>query len=138
MTKRSFLLPHKLIGVGVIRDGNENILIARRRNEGEMGGLWEFPGGKIEPGETVEQCIEREIEEELAIEIEVGNRLLTIEHTYQTFKVTLYVHDCLHISGEPQALESEEIAWVNIGDLNRYQFPQANIQIINALCKDSA
>ncbi|MGV2828392.1 8-oxo-dGTP diphosphatase MutT [Myxosarcina sp. GI1(2024)] len=126
-------LPHKLIGVGVIRNSRGKILIARRRNRGEMAGLWEFPGGKIESGETVEQCIQREIEEELAIKVKVNHRLLTVEHTYKTFKITLYVHDCQYIHGEPQPLESEEIVWAEIVDLNQYQFPQANIQIINVL-----
>lgn len=127
-------LPHKLIGVGVIRNGRGQILIARRRSGGEMGGLWEFPGGKIEPEETVEQCIRREIEEELAIKVEVGSRILTIEeHTYKTIRVTLYVHDCQHISGEPQPLESEEILWAEVMKLHQYQFPEANTKIIQVL-----
>lgn len=131
----NLFLPHKQIGVGVIRNNTgEKILIARRLNRGEMGGLWEFPGGKLEPGETIEQCIRREIEEELAIEVEVGCRILTIEeHTYQTIKVTLYVHDCLYISGKPQPLESEEILWADVMELGRYEFPQANFKIIQIL-----
>ena len=126
-------LPHKRIGVAVIWNQTGQILIDRRKVGGTMGGLWEFPGGKIEPGETVEACIAREIQEELAIEITVGAQLISIEHTYPTFHLTLTVHHCQHISGVPQPIESEEIRWVNIGDLNNYQFPAANIAIINAL-----
>jgi 8-oxo-dGTP diphosphatase len=126
-------LPHKQIGVAAIWNQTGQILIDRRKVGGTMGGLWEFPGGKIEPGETVEACIAREIREELAIEITVGDRLISIEHTYPTFHLTLTVHHCQHISGVPQPIESEEIRWVNIGDLNNYQFPAANIAIINAL-----
>ena len=74
---------HKQIGVAVISNDQGKILIDRRLNQGEMGGLWEFPGGKIEPGETVEQCIEREIKEELDIKIAVGDRLTTITHNYE-------------------------------------------------------
>ena len=81
-------LPHKKIGVGVIWNRHGEILIDRRLDRGEMAGLWEFPGGKIEPDETVEDCIRREIREELDIEIEVGERSLSIEHEYQSFKVT--------------------------------------------------
>jgi mutator protein MutT len=126
-------LPHKRIGVAAIWNQAGQILIDRRKVGGTMGGLWEFPGGKIEPGETVEACIVREIREELAIEITVGEQLISIEHTYPTFHLTLTVHHCQHISGIPRPIESEEIRWVNIGDLNNYQFPAANIAIINAL-----
>ncbi len=126
-------LPHKSIGVAIIWNQTGQILIDRRKIGGTMGGLWEFPGGKIEPGETVEACIVREIQEELAIEIAVGEHLISIEHTYPTFHLTLTVHHCQHISGIPQPIESEEIRWVNIDDLSNYQFPAANIEIINAL-----
>ena len=126
-------LKHKQIGVAVINNQQGKILIDRRKQQGEMGGLWEFPGGKIEPGETIEECIKREIKEELDIEIIVGDRLTTITHAYQTFNVTLYVHDCEYLSGEPQAIECEEIHWVKPAQMNQYQFPSANIQIINLL-----
>ena len=124
---------HKQVGVAAIANPQGKILIARRKDRGEMAGLWEFPGGKIEPGETVEECIEREIKEELDIEIVVGDRLTTITHAYKTFNVTLYVHECQHVSGEPQPLECQEIHWVEPTDMDRYNFPQANIQIINLL-----
>jgi mutator protein MutT len=126
-------LPRKRIGVAAIWNQAGQILIDRRKVGGTMGGLWEFPGGKIEPGETVEACIAREIQEELAIEITVGAQLISIEHTYPTFHLTLTVHHCQHISGVPQPIESEEIRWVNVTDLDNYQFPAANIAIINAL-----
>ena len=123
---------HKQIGVAaIVRQGK--ILIDRRREEGDMGGLWEFPGGKIEVGETIEECIKREIKEELDIEIAVGDRLTTITHAYENFNITLYVHICHHLSGEPQPLECEEIRWVEPDSLDRYQFPVANIQIIKLL-----
>lgn len=124
---------HKHIGVAVITNQQGKILIDRRKLEGEMGGLWEFPGGKIEANETVKDCIKREIQEELGIKINVGDLLTTITHTYKTFKVTLYVHDCQHLSGEPQPLESTEIHWVEPAYMNQYQFPQANQKIINLL-----
>ncbi len=133
MSEISPLLPHKQIGVAVIRDRKGYILIDRRKFQGEMGGLWEFPGGKIEANETIEECIEREIREELGIEIAVGDRLIVINHTYNTFKVTLFVHDCKYVSGEPQPIECEEICWVSLNEFNNYQFPQANSQIIDLL-----
>jgi 8-oxo-dGTP diphosphatase len=126
-------LPHKKIGVAVICNQSGQILIAKRKAGGTMGGLWEFPGGKIEPGETVAECIVREIQEELAIEITVGEHLISIEHTYPTFQITLIVHHCQHISGIPQPIESDEICWVGVKDLNNYQFPAANLAIIEAI-----
>ncbi|HEY9771769.1 MAG TPA: 8-oxo-dGTP diphosphatase MutT [Coleofasciculaceae cyanobacterium] len=133
MPSTSSSIVHKKIGVAVINNQQGKILIDRRKSEGEMGGLWEFPGGKIEAGETIEECIKREIKEELDIEISVGERLTTITHAYKTFNVTIYVHDCQHVSGEPQPLESEEIHWVEPAQMDRYQFPQANTQIVNLL-----
>lgn len=126
-------LPRKSIGVAVIWNGAGEVLIDRRRPEGLLGGLWEFPGGKIEPGETVEDCIRREIREELGIEIAVGDHLITINHTYSHFHVTLTVHHCRHLSGEPQPIESDEVRWVPVTELEQFPFPKANIHIINAL-----
>ncbi|NEQ30552.1 MAG: A/G-specific adenine glycosylase [Leptolyngbya sp. SIO4C5] len=126
-------LPHKFIGVAVIRNDQGQILIDRRRQEGLLGGMWEFPGGKVEPEETIEACIKREIKEELDIEIEVGDRLIVVEHAYTHFKVTLNVHHCRHLSGEPQPLECDEIRWVTLDEIDQYPFPSANVQIIDAL-----
>jgi mutator protein MutT len=126
-------LPQKQIGVAVIWNQSGQILIDRRKTSGTMGGLWEFPGGKIEPDETVAECIVREIREELAIEISVGAQLISIEHDYPTFRLSAIVHHCQHLSGIPQPLESEEIRWVNVSELADYQFPAANAAIIRAI-----
>lgn len=127
--------PHKIIGVAVICNSSGQILIDRRRPIGVMGGLWEFPGGKIEPGETVIECIQREIKEELGINIEVGELLMTIDHTYTHLRVTLTVHMCKHVSGVPQPIECDEVRWVNLDELSQFEFPEANTQIISALKK---
>lgn len=126
-------LPHKLIGVAVIWNEQGQILIDKRPQKGLLGGLWEFPGGKLEPEETVAECIRREIREELGIEIDVGDRLITVEHAYTHFKVTLMVHHCRHCSGEPQPIECDEVRWVTLEEIDRYPFPKANLQIIAAL-----
>lgn len=137
MRETSSSLPHKFIGVAVIWNNQGQILIDKRRLEGLMGGLWEFPGGKIELGESVEECIKREILEELGIEIEVGDRLITINHAYTHFHVTLTVHHCRHLTGIPQPIECDEIRWVKLDELDEYPFPQANIHIIHALRQNS-
>jgi len=133
MREISSPLPHKNIGVAVIWNEQGQILIDRRRPEGLLGGLWEFPGGKIERGETVEECIKREILEELAIEIEVGDRLISIDHAYSHFRVTLTVHHCRYLTGIPQPLECDEIRWVTLDEIDQFPFPKANSQIIAAL-----
>ncbi len=126
-------IPHKIIGVAVIRNNQGQILIDRRRPEGAMGGLWEFPGGKIEPGETMEECIKREIQEELGIVIEVGEHLITIDHTYTHLRVTLTVHHCRYLTGVPQPIECDEIRWVSLEEIDQFAFPEANFEIIAAL-----
>jgi len=133
MTETKAPLPHKHIGVAVIWNDQNQILIDRRKQEGLLGGLWEFPGGKIEPDESVEDCIRREIQEELGIQIDVGDLLTTVTHTYSHFKVTLNVHHCTHLSGVPQPIECDEIRWVTMETIEEYPFPKANIQIIEAL-----
>ncbi|MEK0178397.1 MAG: 8-oxo-dGTP diphosphatase MutT [Oscillatoriales cyanobacterium] len=129
-------LPHKVIGVAVIWNEQGKILIDKRRPLGLHGGFWEFPGGKIEPGETMEACIEREIMEELGIVIAVGARLMTIEHDYTNFTVTLCVHNCRYLSGEPQTLECDEIRWVTLEEIDQFTFPKVNEQIIAVLRKN--
>jgi len=131
-------LPHKHIGVAVIWNDQQQILIDRRRPEGLLGGLWEFPGGKIEAGETVDACIRREIQEELGIQIEVGPLLTTVDHAYSHFKVTLNVYHCRHLHGDPQPLECDEIRWVTLEEISQFPFPKANLQIIKALRQASS
>jgi 8-oxo-dGTP diphosphatase len=126
-------LPHKNIGVAVIWNQQQQILIDLRLPKGDMAGLWEFPGGKVEAGETIEDCIQREIQEELGIEIAVGKHLVTIEHTYSNFRVTLTVHHCQHLAGVPQTLECAAIKWVDLAELDNFEFPAANQRIIQAL-----
>ncbi|HIK08082.1 MAG TPA: 8-oxo-dGTP diphosphatase MutT [Trichormus sp. M33_DOE_039] len=133
MNTTTTLPPHKIIGVAVIWNDHKQILIDRRRPEGAMGGLWEFPGGKVEVGETIEDCIKREIDEELGVSVTVGEHLITIDHTYTHLRVTLTVHHCYLVAGVPQPLECDEVRWVNLDELEQFAFPQANSQIIAAL-----
>jgi A/G-specific adenine glycosylase len=89
MGAESSPIPDKMIGVAVIWNEEGLVLIDKRKAQGLLGGLWEFPGGKVEPGETVEACIQREIKEELGLEIEVRDRVITISHAYTHFDVTV-------------------------------------------------
>ncbi len=126
-------LPFQVIGVGVVRNNDGQVLIDQRLNEGLLGGLWEFPGGKQEPDEPIERTIARELQEELAIEAEVGEELITLEHAYSHKRLRFVVHLCRWISGEPQPLASQQVRWVEPTELGDYPFPAANARIIAAL-----
>jgi A/G-specific adenine glycosylase len=128
-------LPFQVIGVGVVRNGTGEVLIDQRLNEGLLGGLWEFPGGKQEPGEAIEATIARELQEELAIEAEVGEELIVVDHAYSHKKLRFVVHLCTWLSGEPQPLASQQVRWVRPEQLAEFPFPAANARIIAALLK---
>lgn len=126
-------LPFQVIGVAVVQDDAGRVLIDQRMEEGLLGGLWEFPGGKQEPGEAISHTIQRELQEELAIEAEVGEELITLEHAYSHKRLRFVVHLCRWRSGEPQPLASQQVRWVHPTELDAYPFPAANTRIIAAL-----
>jgi A/G-specific adenine glycosylase len=126
-------LPFQAIGVGVVRNGAGEVLIDQRLNEGLLGGLWEFPGGKQEPGEPIADTIRRELREELAIEAAVGEELIVVDHAYSHKKLRFVVHLCTWLSGDPQPLASQQVRWVRPEQLADFPFPAANARIIAAL-----
>ncbi len=126
-------IPFQVIGVGVVLNAAGEVLIDQRLNEGLLGGLWEFPGGKQEPDEMITDTIRRELREELAIEVSVDDNLITVDHAYSHKKLRFEVHLCRWISGDPQPLASQQVRWVKPGDLAEYPFPAANVRIIDAL-----
>ena len=126
-------LPFQVIGIGVVINEAGDVLIDQRLEEGLLGGMWEFPGGKQEPGEPIEACIARELMEELGIEVSVGDPLITVDHAYSHKKLQFVVHFCRWISGEPQPLASQQVRWVRPEQLKNYPFPAANARIIEAL-----
>ncbi|MEB3331634.1 MAG: 8-oxo-dGTP diphosphatase MutT [Synechococcaceae cyanobacterium] len=126
-------LPFQVIGVGVVQNASGEVLIDQRLNEGLLGGLWEFPGGKQEPGEAIELTIERELMEELAIAAAVGEQLIVVDHAYSHKKLRFVVHLCTWIAGEPQPLASQQVRWVRPEQLGAFPFPAANARIITAL-----
>ena len=126
-------LPFQVIGVGVVLNDAGEVLIDQRLNEGLLGGLWEFPGGKQEPGEAIEATVARELMEELAITVEVGEELITLEHAYSHKKLRFVVHLCRWTGGEPQPLACQQVRWVRPEQLVDFPFPAANARIIAAL-----
>jgi A/G-specific adenine glycosylase len=131
-------VPYQVIGVGVVLDGDGRVLIDQRLNEGLLGGLWEFPGGKQEEGEAIAATIGRELVEELAIAVEVGQELIVVEHAYSHKRLRFVVHLCRWLSGEPQPLASQQVRWVRPDELADYPFPAANARIIAALLEHLA
>ncbi|MCU0529540.1 MAG: 8-oxo-dGTP diphosphatase MutT [Cyanobium sp. Prado107] len=126
-------LPYQVIGVGVVLNGAGEVLIDQRLNEGLLGGLWEFPGGKQEPGEAIEATIARELREELAIEAGVGEQLIVVDHAYSHKRLRFMVHLCTWLSGEPRPLAAQQVRWVRPEQLGDFPFPAANARIIAAL-----
>lgn len=120
------------VAVGVIANAKGEVLIARRPDRAHQGGLWEFPGGKLEAGETVEQALRRELKEELNIEVMGASPLIQIRHAYPDRRVLLDVRRVESFSGEAQGLENQPIAWVAPEKLADYPFPPANKPIISA------
>ena len=117
-------IPHYTVTAAVIRRG-EQVLIARRPSKGLLGGLWEFPGGKVEPGEELPDGLKREIREELGTQILVGEACGVYEHAYTHFKVTLHAFISSLNGPEPQPLEASELRWVLPQELA--QFPMGKI-----------
>jgi 8-oxo-dGTP diphosphatase len=109
------------------------LLITRRHAKSHLGGLWEFPGGKREPNETFEQCLAREIREELGMEIKVGVLFEDITHAYEEKTVRLKFFVCEWIGGQPQALGCASFEWVGKHELAHYDFPAADARLLKKL-----
>jgi mutator protein MutT len=115
----------------VWREGR--LLIARRPEGVHLAGLWEFPGGKVEPEETPAECVVREMREEMGIEVEVGECHDVLEFVYPERQVRIYPFECRLISGEPEARGSAELRWVPPAELSEYEFPPANAPLLAKL-----
>lgn len=120
------------VTAGIIeRDGR--VLIARRGPGDPLAGKWEFPGGKVEPGETPEQCLVRELREELGIETQVGERVAVSVHDYGRGAIELHAYRVWILAGEPEPREHEALAWAPIAELDRYDFAAADLPIVRRL-----
>ena len=125
-------LPHLHVSAGIIRRGRK-ILISRRREKDMLGGLWEFPGGKQEPGESMEECLHRELDEELGIAVRIERPFIQVRHAYSHFRITLHTYLCRHSSGSPQTIENDEVRWVLPEELDQFAFPKADRVVLDAL-----
>ena len=120
------------MAAAVIRGADGRILIARRADTQHQGGLWEFPGGKVEEGECVELALTRELREELGIEVTRSRPLIKISHDYPDKQILLDVREVDGFTGEPHGAEGQPLAWVTSRELPQYAFPEANKPIVAA------
>lgn len=114
------------------------VLLARRTRPPWLAGKWEFPGGKIEPGESSETCLARELAEELGIQVEVGPHFMNTVHAYPELTLELVVHEVLLVSGEPTPHEHDRLAWVPPEELESYDLAPADLPIAARLAECGA
>ncbi|HEX7010187.1 MAG TPA: (deoxy)nucleoside triphosphate pyrophosphohydrolase [Phycisphaeraceae bacterium] len=125
------------IGVLVEQDQDgQRVLIAQRPQQGVLGGYWEFPGGKCEPGESAQACLAREFEEELGVKIQVTHPIPTLEHRYDHGHVRIFPFYCQRVTGEPQPLQVSQWRWVRPHELASYAFPPANTPLVQRIMAD--
>ncbi len=125
-------LPHHVVSSAIIQK-NQRVLIAQRPPDGLLGGMWEFPGGKVEPGEDLVMGLKREICEELGVDIEVGSPIGIYQHAYTHFRITLHAYLCELNGSQPQTLFHDQIDWCPIPSLQEYPMGKIDRQISNAL-----
>ena len=128
--------PHYTIVVGVIhKDGK--IFIQQRPDAGLLGGLWEFPGGKVEEGETLEAALLRELQEEVGLSVTLGEKIAVVKHAYTHFKITLHAWHCTYEEGKPEPTAAQDWKWVAPDMLSTFAFPKANKTVLEALAQEA-
>ena len=124
------------VAVGILIDDAGRVLVTRRAPDAHQGGLWEFPGGKVEADETLLEALTRELREELGVSVEAAEALMVLEHDYGDKQVRLDVHRVTRWSGEPRGLEGQPLAWQRPKKLRSWTFPAANRPILERLLAD--
>lgn len=122
----------KIVAAALIFDG-PNVLIARRAPGQNLAGFWEFPGGKLERGETLQSCLSRELDEELGLQCEVLDIFAMSEHYYEGGSIQLIALEAKILSGEIRLTVHDEVAWVHFGELLSFELPPADIPIAKAV-----
>ena len=131
--KKKKKVPHIVVGAAVTLNRKGEVLIAQRKQTDMLGGLWEFPGGKLEDDETIEECIARELKEELGINVEVGEFFMTVKHAYSHFTMTLHIYFTKIISGRPRILDCADYQWVKPADLLTFAYSKADLHVVAKL-----
>lgn len=126
---------HQVVGAVILRDGE---VLCAQRDAGALKGMWEFPGGKVEPGETARDALAREIEEELGCAIRIGNEVAVTTHEADTMVITLTTYYCLLLDGEPDPLEHAELRWVSPARLQELPWAPADLPAVLRIQADHA
>lgn len=123
----------KVTAAIIWQDGK--VLITKRPEGTHLEGMWEFPGGKMEESETLEECIVREIKEELGVVIKPVKLLLTVSHEYETKIVDLFIFECILVNGSPLPMEGQAMKWITPSDMSGYTFPPPDIKVIEFISR---
>ena len=121
------------VAVGILIDKGGRVLVTRRKTGTHQGGLWEFPGGKVEPSETIDEALSRELQEELGVSVEAAESYMVIDHDYGDKQVKLDVYRVTRWQGEARGLEGQPLAWKLPVELVGWPFPAANTPILERL-----
>ncbi|NLG26207.1 MAG: 8-oxo-dGTP diphosphatase MutT [Clostridiales bacterium] len=124
-----------MVVVAAVLSRGRRVLIARRPDDKHLGGLWEFPGGKLEDGETPEAALKRELREELGVDVRVGRIYAAVRHTYPERDVAILFYRCRTAAGRPHALEGQTLCWALRSALRRYQFAPADRPVVRRLSR---
>jgi mutator protein MutT len=124
--------PAVIVVLAAVIERGGRFLVTRRPANTHLAGYWEFPGGKCEPDETHDACLDRELREELGVSARVGREILTTEHTYPERTVRLHFRQC-EIDGDPRPLVGQDMRWVSRDELRSLQFPEADVELIALL-----
>ncbi|NGP45698.1 (deoxy)nucleoside triphosphate pyrophosphohydrolase [Bacillaceae bacterium SIJ1] len=124
-----------VVGAVIVREEDDAVLCAQRSEKMSMPLLWEFPGGKVEAGETFETALTREIQEELGCYIAVGEKIAMSTIEKEASRITLHTFACRLVSGQPQAYEHKEVRWVKRQELNKLEWPELDLETVGWLIK---
>jgi 8-oxo-dGTP diphosphatase len=131
--ERAVIHPPIDVVAGVIRGDDGRLLITQRLPDDTLGGYWEFPGGKVEPGEELRAALTRELREELGVKTAIGEQLHHATHAYPDRDVRLFFFEARITSGTPQKLEVADLRWVTPEEIMQYQFPAADLPLLRLL-----
>jgi A/G-specific adenine glycosylase len=133
VTRKRGPIPHRQVTAGVVWNDCGQVLIVRRPNEGLLGGLWKFPGGKQDPGESLPSCLRRHVHAELGVRVRIRRPITSVNHAYTHFRITLHAFHCAHQTGKPQPVTCADWRWTTLEQLKDFAFSKADRKIISAV-----